>query len=164
MRRKWTRLVVASRCIAYPYHIPLHITFSVRDERGRPIGATESDEIRKPPIASSCPRTRFRLLLNRSSSEPMASLLSTSSGRASYAHFTSFILHAGPSSRRSFTSSRIAHASPVGHYEALSLPRNATRQQVKARFYEVRPCTHIPFHPLIWVIWKSWTQTGKGMG
>jgi hypothetical protein len=46
---------------------------------------------------------------------------------------------AGPSSRRYLSASSNVLASAVGHYEALRLPRNATRQQIKARFYEV--CT-----------------------
>lgn len=44
---------------------------------------------------------------------------------------------AGPSSRRYLSASTSVSASAVGHYEALRLPRNATRQQIKARFYEV---------------------------
>lgn len=58
--------------------------------------------------------------------------------------------HAGPSTwstwrartgplARSFASSAPRSAKPVSHYEALKLPSNATKSQVKARFYEVGP-------------------------
>lgn len=41
------------------------------------------------------------------------------------------------SSTRPLHTSRPRLAKVKGHYDALSLPRNATKQQVKARFYEV---------------------------
>jgi hypothetical protein len=54
-------------------------------------------------------------------------------------------VHAGPSTLRihllslprSFSTTARRSAQPVGHYDALKLPKNATKQQVKARFYEV---------------------------
>ena len=48
---------------------------------------------------------------------------------------------AGPSNyaRRHFSISTISSARTQGYYEALKLPRNATKQQVKAKFYEVSP-------------------------
>jgi hypothetical protein len=42
--------------------------------------------------------------------------------------------------RSYFHTSSARRARTKGHYEVLSLPRNATRQQVKARFYEVSQC------------------------
>lgn len=56
--------------------------------------------------------------------------------RLSSTVLATFNAHAGPSTFRSFTSSARRLATPVDHYDALSLPRNATRQQIKARFYE----------------------------
>ncbi|CAD6588645.1 MAG: hypothetical protein TREMPRED_005115 [Tremellales sp. Tagirdzhanova-0007] len=50
----------------------------------------------------------------------------------------------GPSNhaRRSFFTARTCLARTQGHYEALKLPRNATRQQVKASFYELSKRYH----------------------
>ena len=46
---------------------------------------------------------------------------------------------AGPSKwRKPFSSTVPRLARVLGHYETLGLARNATRQQVKAKFYEVR--------------------------
>ncbi|KAI9635982.1 DnaJ domain-containing protein [Dioszegia hungarica] len=50
--------------------------------------------------------------------------------------------HAGPSTRRHIASSARRSAKVVNHYEALKLPKNATKQQVKARFYELSKKYH----------------------